>query len=381
MRKTLNYASEEGSRLRAIFENVSEGIITIDENGIVESVNPSAANLFGYAKEEIIGRNVSMLMPEPYRSEHDQYLENYKQTGEAKIIGIGREILGLKKDGTIFPFHLSVSEVILPERRIFTGILFDLTRQRQNEKQLENYASALEKSNQELQNFVYVASHDLQEPLRKIQTFGDRLFQNEKANLSEKGQDYLSRIVNAAERMQDLINGLLSLSRVETEAKEFDSVDLNQVLKGVLNDLEVAIQRSGTTIETGNLPIIEAESFQMRQLFQNLIANALKFRSPERQPVVKVHCTYLQANKPAEQPEKADQVSIRVEDNGMGFDQKFQKQVFEIFKKLNSSKEKGTGIGLAICQKITDRHNGQITVNSKIGEGTTFFVNLPITQQ
>lgn len=371
-------AKEESSRLNAIFEHVAEGIIVIDDKGVIESLNSAAKEMFGYTKEEVVGKNVSMLMPEPYRSEHDSYMERYKQTRVPHIIGIGREVVGLKKNGTIFPFHLSVSEVHLEDRTIFTGIVFDLTERKQNEQKLERYAKELEKSNQELQNFAYISSHDLQEPLRKILAFGDRIFHKDHDNLSEKGQDYLKRTLNAAERMQKLIDGLLAFSRIETRAQPFSEVDLNQVLQEVLEDLEITINQAGAQFEIDNLPTIEGERYQMRQLFQNLINNALKFRSDQREPLIRISHQFYKNDQPVKNREQANKVTIAVEDNGIGFDESYANKVFEIFSKLNGPRHEGSGIGLSICQKVIEWHNGTITAKSTVGEGTTLFIYLPV---
>ncbi|MEL6923889.1 MAG: PAS domain S-box protein, partial [Bacteroidota bacterium] len=238
-RNMLDDLSEGQSRLSAIINTAVDGIITISDRGVVETINPAAARLFGYAPEEVIGQKVNMLMSEPEQTEHDQYLHNYQHTGEKKIIGIGREVTGRRKDGSTFPFYLGVNEVQLKDRIIYTGILHDLTEQKMAEEQVRRYTRALERSNQELEDFAYVSSHDLQEPLRKIRAFGDRLKSKVEDRLNEKELDYLNRMLNGAARMQTLITDLLEFSRISTHAKPFEPVDLNEVVQRVLSDLEI----------------------------------------------------------------------------------------------------------------------------------------------
>ncbi|RYD77415.1 MAG: PAS domain-containing sensor histidine kinase, partial [Sphingobacteriales bacterium] len=275
--------------INSIINTAVDGIITINEQGNIEMFNPAASRLFGYLPLEVIGKNVSMLMPEPDRSLHDSYVDNYQKSGEGKIIGVGREVTAMRKDGSTFPIILGVSEVILPDRTIYTGLIHDISDQKMAEEKLRRYAAELERSNSELQDFAYVSSHDLQEPLRKIQSFGDRVLTKEYDKLSDDGKDYVNRMLNAASRMQNLINDLLSFSRLTTKAKPFMQVDLNAVLKGVLSDLEISIEKSGAKIIAENLPEIEAEPTQMRQLFQNLISNAIKFRKENEAPVIKIY--------------------------------------------------------------------------------------------
>lgn len=374
-------AHEDASRLNAIFEHVAEGIIIIDDQGIIERINPAAVGMFGYNQEEVVGKNIKMLMPEPYRSEHDDYMERYKQTGEPHIIGIGREVSGLSKNGTVFPFHLSVSEVQLEDRVIFTGIIFDLSERKRNEQQLEEYAHALEQSNRELEQFAYVASHDLQEPLRKIFAFSDWIYQKESRKLTEKGNDYLQRIRNAGDRLQHLIDGLLTFSRLTTRAQPYAEVDLTQVLDEVFEDLEVTINEAQAQIKREELPLIEGERLQLRQLFQNLISNALKFKSEERDLVISVSQFIYKDHQPVGTVEEADNVQIIIEDNGVGFDNKYASQIFNVFNKLHDRSQKGAGMGLSICWKIVSEHNGTITAEGSPGSGSTFVVNLPIRQK
>jgi two-component system sensor kinase FixL len=371
---------DKESRLQAIINTAVDGIMTINNRGIVETMNPAAAALFGYNPEEVIGNNISMLMPDPDKSRHDSYLTNYQETGHRKIIGIGREVMALRKNGTTFPIHLSVSQVILNNRIIFTGILHDLSAQKAAEEKVRRYAKELERSNSELQDFAYVSSHDLQEPLRKIRAFGDRL-KREVNQLNDKSIDYLERMINAAERMQDLINDLLSFSRVSTHAKAFQQLDLNQIAAEVLSDLEVAIENSNAVIEIGKLPTIEGESIQIRQLFQNLISNAIKFRRDGVAPHIKIHSEIIeQVSYPGSKLNSEENIKIYFQDNGIGFDDKYKDKIFQIFQRLEGRKYEGSGIGLAICKRIATRHGGDIEAFSTLNEGATFVITLPLNQ-
>ncbi|MCI4667348.1 MAG: PAS domain S-box protein [Bacteroidia bacterium] len=363
--------------LHSIIQNAVDGIITIDERGTIESLNPAAAYLFGYKPEEVYGKNVKILMPEPYHSSHDGYIENYQRTGERKIIGIGREVMGKRKDGSTFPIKLSVSEVIVKDRKIYTGIIHDISSMKEAEQKLKDYAQELERSNRELEDFAYVSSHDLQEPLRKIQAFGNYIQDREAANLSPKGKDYLNRMLNAASRLQKLINDLLSYSRVSTKAQPFKEVNLNKILGSVLSDLEILIQNQNAKILTEELPTIEADATQMGQLLQNLISNAIKFGKEGVAPMIQIESRVheIEGNDM-----KRKWVSIEVKDNGIGFDLKYSEKIFSIFQRLEGRKYPGSGVGLSIVKRIVHRHGGNIEVDSEKGKGTTFRIYLPKKQ-
>ncbi|HEX7976902.1 MAG TPA: ATP-binding protein, partial [Anaerolineales bacterium] len=258
------------------------------------------------------------------------------------------------------------------------GVWSDITLAKQAQANLQNYSTALELSNRDLQDFAYVASHDLQEPLRKIQAFGERLDQRYQAQLGAEGQEYLQRMRSSASRMQTLINDLLAYSRVATQARPFEPVDLNQVAADVTVDLEERIRSTGGRVELGELPVIQADPLQMRQLFQNLIGNALKYRRPEAAPLVRVQAQPI-ADGPAS---PGEWVQIRVEDNGIGFDEKYLDRIFKPFQRLHSRGDyEGSGIGLAICTRIVERHHGQLTARSAPGQGATFIVTLPVKQK
>jgi len=371
---------ESENKINSIIQAAVDGIITIDTRGIMEMVNLSAASLFGYEASELLGRSINVLMPEPDQGRHNDYLHHYHTTGQKRIIGIGREVTGKRKDGTTFPFFLSISEVMLADRKVYTGFIHDITQQKLNEEKLRRYAAELERSNLELQDFAYVSSHDLQEPLRKIQAFGDRLKTKEHANLSDQGKDYIERMLNAALRMQNLINDLLAFSRVTTKSKPFVRVSLDKILSEVLSDLEITIERTNTQINRSPLPDIEAEPTQMRQLFQNLVSNAIKFRQENRKPIITISSRQIQRKAHLTATPGDELVEISVEDNGIGFDEKYLDRIFNIFQRLEGQKYEGSGIGLAICRKIAIRHGGDITARSQPGQGTRFIITLALKQ-
>lgn len=238
---------------------------------------------------------------------------------------------------------------------------------------------SLRRSNLELEQFASVASHDLQEPLRKIQAFGDRLGTRCASELGEQGRDYLARMQASATRMRSLIDALLSFSRVTTKAQPFTPVDLGTTAEEVVSDLEGRIEQVGGRVQLGNLPTVEADPLQMRQLLQNLIGNGLKFAAPGKLPVVEVSSRMLES---ASGNGEIPRCELTIRDNGIGFEEVYLDRIFELFQRLHSRQEfEGTGMGLAICRKIVERHGGTITARSAPGEGATFLVTLPLRQQ
>jgi len=279
--------------------------------------------------------------------------------------------------------HVMKFPVLDPDGKVIgtQGVLFDITERklaedalRQSDEKLRQFTAQLEHSNRELQDFAYVASHDLQEPLRKIVVFGERLKEKTGESLAAEPRDYLERMQKAASRMQTLINDLLAVSRVTTKAHPFAPVDLAAVTREVVGDLETRIEQVKGRVEIGELPVIDSEQLQMRQLLQNLIGNALKFRKPEEPPVVKVAARKFSDDSGRELCE------LTVSDNGIGFEEKYLDRIFNVFQRLHSRNEyEGNGMGLAIVKKIALYHGGDITAKSKPGVGTTFILTLPAT--
>ncbi|MBI5137948.1 MAG: hypothetical protein HZA24_11525 [Nitrospirae bacterium] len=252
--------------------------------------------------------------------------------------------------------------------RFSVGMARTVQALKERDEELSARTRELEHNNRELEQFAYVASHDLREPLRKIQAFGDRLVEKEAAHLSERGLDYVARMVAAAERMEALIEGLLLYSRCGTRTQPFAPVDLNRVAREVLSDLEARIHDTHAHVDVGPLPTIHADPMQMGQLFQNMISNALKFQEKGTAPRVKVRAVVHD-----------DSLDLNFSDNGIGIPEEYTDRIFGVFQRLHGRDEyDGTGVGLSICKKAAERHGGNIEVISAPGRGTTFKVHLPV---
>ena len=249
------------------------------------------------------------------------------------------------------------------------------------EEQANLFALELQRSNRELEQFASVASHDLQEPLRKIQAFGDRLQSRFRDQLGETGKDYLDRMLASTVRMRKLIDDLLTYSRVSAKAQPFEPVNLGEVAREVAADLESRLQETGGHVEIGDLPTIDADPVQIRQMLQNLLGNALKFHRQDVPPQVQISARFLQGNGSTNDSPGGLRCELTVEDNGIGFDQNYVGRIFDLFQRLHGRDEyEGTGMGLAICRKIVERHGGQITAHSALGAGSRFVVTLPVEQ-
>jgi len=262
-----------------------------------------------------------------------------------------------------------------------TALLNEVEERKGVEQQLRDVAVELGRSNKELEQFAYVASHDLQEPLRKIQAFGDRLRNKFSEILPEDGKDYVERMHLSAARMRRLIDDLLTFSRVTTQARPFAAVNLEKVAQEVVSDLDEYINHHSGMVEISELPCIHADQTQMRQLFQNLIANGIKFHRTNVPPIVTISSERSQLPPVDSDGVHVPACRIVVQDNGIGFDEKYQERIFQVFQRLHGREAyEGTGVGLAICRKIAERHGGTIIATSRVGEGSTFIVTLPIHQ-
>jgi light-regulated signal transduction histidine kinase (bacteriophytochrome) len=270
---------------------------------------------------------------------------------------------------------VSISKVTVGGRRMYNAVVRDVTERKRYEAELRAHGDALARSNAELEQFAYVASHDLQEPLRMVASYTQLLQRRYEGQLDAPADTYIHFAVDGAQRMQALINDLLALSRVGTQGKPFQPVDVGAVVRRVLRSLGRALEESGGTVDVGPLPTVRGDAGQLEQLLQNLVANALKFRRPDVPPHVSVSA---ERREGPHVPHGAEWVCA-VRDNGIGFEQEFAEQIFVVFQRLHTRTEyPGTGVGLAICKKIVERHGGRIWAESAPNAGTTFYFTLPI---
>ncbi len=359
--------------ITSVLENLPNMVFVKDAKDLrFVMFNKAGEELLGVPRTDLIGKNDYDFFP---KEDADFFTAKDRKTLEARqLLDVPEETLQTREKG---PRILHTKKIpVLNQKgapQYLLGISEDITEQKEQEK-MKIYTQALETSNRELQDFVFVASHDLQEPLRKIQAFGEFLRDEFKEVLGETGRDYVERMRNAANRMQILINDLLALTRVTTKAQPFIPVNLSDILQGVLSDLETRIGENKAKVEAGPLPTLEADATQMRQLFQNLIGNALKFQRPGVPPEIKVY-----ASTPPEFGKRGSRCRITVEDNGIGFDNKYGEQIFKVFERLHGRDEyEGTGIGLAVCRKVVERHGGMIKAEGVLGKGSIFTIELPL---
>lgn len=378
--------SEE--RYHLMVEEVQDyAILYLNREGIVENWNTGAEKIKGYKASEIIGKSFSNFYTEEDRKKKLPFTLLNKAARDGKAVQEGWRV---RKDGTLFWASVVITAVHNEKKEIigYSKVTHDLTAKKEADDALKEKGIELElknsellKTNDELKSFTYISSHDLQEPLRKIQTFASLLLENEFSNLSNKGKEQFKRMQKSAERMQTLISDLLAYSRTNTSDRVFEDIELLEIIHEVENDLAEELQEKKAQIIKEGSCQIKLIPFQFRQLLQNLITNSLKFSSPDRMPVIKISCEINPKNALGNQflnPEK-NYFHITISDNGIGFDQQFSEKIFELFQRLHSKAEyEGTGIGLAIVKKIVDNHGGYIFATSARDKGARFDIYLPV---
>ncbi len=355
-----NQVTAQTKRLSAVIDNVVDGIITIGERGTIESFNPAARQIFGYSDAEVIGQNVKMLMPEPYHSEHDGYLEHHITTGEKRVIGIGREVTGRRKDGTTFPMELAVSEVVIDNNRNFVGIIRDITERKRNEQMQKE--------------FISTVSHELRTPLTSIRGSLGLILGGVTGELSDKTRALLTIANNNSERLIHLINDILDLDKISAGKMQFKNkvVNLVSVVTQAIDSNKGYGDQFGVTFNLITNPdeiiIVRIDEKRMAQVMSNLFSNAAKYSPKNGQVKISIQ---TQDNR----------VCISVHDDGKGIPEEFKSRIFNKFAQADSSDTRqkgGTGLGLNITKAIIENMRGNISFESAAGQGTTFHIELPL---
>ena len=363
--------NENTSIFNGILENAVYGIITIDAKGTLLSLNKAANNIFGYAPKEVVGENIKILMPDPYHSNHDGYLQHYADTGEKKVIGFGREVPAKRKNGKIFYISLAVSEAIINNQKIFSAIVSDITKQKKAEEETKKYLDDLKISNHDLDEFAYIASHDLKEPLRGLTHNALFLKEDYSDLLGENGIKRLERMSYLCNRIEQLLDNLLYFSRLGRQELVIKKVDIKSTIDNVIDMMDIVIKENNVEfLISDTIPKnIICDSIRIAEVFRNLITNAIKYNNSEKKII---EIGYIDSKKDNQE------FIFYVKDNGIGIPEKFYDDIFKIFKRLNQENDsvKGNGVGLTFVKKIIERHNGKIWIESNEGQGTIFYFSI-----
>jgi PAS domain S-box-containing protein len=351
------------ARFRLVAESVPGGLVMVNQAGRIVLVNAEIERLFGYSRSELIDQPIERLVPERFRGGHRSLQSAFFTNPKARAMGAGRDLYGVRKDGLEIPVEIGLNPVDTEEGGFVLASVVDITARKRAEDELR-------RSNEELERFAYVASHDLQEPLRMVGSYVQLLAKRYQGKLDADADEFIGYALDGALRMQRLIEDLLAFSRVGTRGAALVATDATGPWNAAVANLRLAIAESGATITAGPLPLVEADPGQLTHLFLNLVSNALKFRGAEP-PRVEVSAV----------PDGRFW-HFRVSDNGIGIESRYFDRIFVIFQRLHGREEyQGTGIGLAIAKKIVERHGGRIWVESAPGDGTTFHFTLVASKE
>ncbi len=354
------------ARYRGLLEAAPDAMVVVDQQGAIVLVNAQAEKQFGYHRDELLGQQVTNIIPHGFA---ERLAADALRTTEAALsqeIGTGIELSGRREDGSEFPIEIMLSPLRSAHGTLVTAAIRDITARKEAEVVLQTKVGELKRSNEELEQFAYVASHDLQEPLRMVSSYTQLLSRRYKGKLDADADEFIAFAVDGAERMQRLIRDLLSFSRVGSMGKELTLISSDDAMVHALRNLRGAIEESGATIVHDDLPMVFADETQLVQLFQNLVGNAVKYRRDEK-PVVRIEA----------RPDGTHRWLFSVHDNGLGIEAQYFERIFGMFQRLHKREEfEGTGIGLALCKRIVERHGGTLTVESEPGRGSTFMFGL-----
>jgi PAS domain S-box-containing protein len=357
------------NKYRGLLEAAPDAMVVVNQAGKIVLLNLQAETQFGYRRDELLGQKMSNIVPAGFPERLVADSLRSAEDALAQQIGTGIELTARRKDGSEFPIEIMLSPLESAEGVLVTAAIRDITARKKSEAQLLEKVKELNRSNEELQQFAYIASHDLQEPLRMVASYTALLARRYKGKLDADADDFIAFAVDGASRMQLLIRDLLAYSRVGSKGKELVDTSSEEALEHAIRNLRGAIVGSGALVTHDALPSVMADEMQLTQLFQNLVGNAIKYR---RAGVPRVHITAV--------PNDANKWMFSVQDNGLGIEPQFFERIFGVFQRLHKREEfDGTGIGLAICKKIVERHGGTISVQSTFGEGSTFLFPLAVS--
>lgn len=360
---------DHAERLRAVVETAVDAIITINAQGLIDSVNPAAEKMFGYRREEMVGQNVKMIMPAPYRDEHDQYLENFLGTGIKKIIGIGREVMGQRKDGSLFPVDLAVSEMKLGGARMFTGIARDVTERKRAAQELMRTAADLERKGREKQEFFAILAHDLKHPVISVQGLLSLLRNDVFEKLDAESQDNLRLSLSECDRMRSMLARINELGKIDHSELNNEMVNLRDLVNHCIERLRAKIALKGTVINI-DVPSITVRfpRWHVEQSLVNLIDNAINYGCPNPGDKLEISAIITDG-----------QCTLSIRDFGPGIHPRNHSRVFEPFRRLTPTQEPaGSGMGLTSVRQLMNRIAGDVRVESVPGHGACFSLNFAV---
>lgn len=351
---------------KAVFDSAPDGVIITDQQGTILLVNNQVEKLFGYTKKELIDQKIELVIPKRFHHEHLYQRNGYVSNPTVREMGAAKELWANRKDGSEFAIEISLSPIKLKNKTLISAAIRDVTDKKKAESEIATQNKKLQLQNKELEQLTYLASHDLQEPLRTLISFSTIIKEEYTGKLDEEFNQYIAFIYQSSNRMQDLVKGLMDYSRIG-KVKELATIDCNKVIDEVLSDMSMIIKEKKAQITVSKLPEIYGYPTEIRLILQNLIGNSLKFTEKGSVPEININGK-----------EENDNWCFSIQDNGIGIDEKKLNKIFKIFRRLHNRNEyEGTGIGLSHCEKIIDLHGGKIWVDSKLGEGSVFNFTIP----